>query len=189
MLRVTLGLLFAGCASFPLQTRPPLTPPDDAEWVTGAGGVRLYTATALPGRPAVGVVSFVLGPEITAAPPYPRLTAALTAAGFATAVLHPRGTGYSDGARGDLPDYQQLLDDQQLGLAQVRARFPSTPIFLFGHSAGAALALEQAAAAPLTPAGVVLVNPAYRIITSEAAGPSFGDYVAYAANMVFRPRR
>jgi acylglycerol lipase len=149
--------------------------------------VRLYTSTQLPDTEPVGVVSFVLGPEISSAPLYPEFVAALHEAGFATAVLHPRGTGYSPGLRGDLDDYRLFLADQRLGFEHLRARFGGRPIFLVGHSVGAAFALEVSAKAPQPPAGVVLVNPAYKLLASEGMTPSFGDYLTFAANMVFRP--
>jgi alpha-beta hydrolase superfamily lysophospholipase len=183
--RFALALL--GCASFPRLTRPPLDPPAGAQWLYSADAVRLYSATTLPGAEPLGVVVFVLGPEIGAAPLYPALQAALREAGFATSVLHPRGTGWSDGLRGDLDDYALFLADQRLGLESARARFPSTPIFLLGHSVGAAFALELAAQTRGPLAGVVLVNPAYKLLAAEGMSPSFGDYVTYAANMVFRP--
>jgi alpha-beta hydrolase superfamily lysophospholipase len=169
------------------MTRPPLDPPAGAEWLTTSDGLQLYSATVLPDGEPVGVVSFVLGPEISSAPLYPQLLAALREAGFATAVLHPRGTGYSPGLRGDLDDFQLFLADQRHHLEHLQSRFPSTPVFLLGHSAGAALALELAAKPSQPLAGVVLVNPAYKLLTAEGMTPSFGDYLVFAGNMVFRP--
>ena len=181
------ALALVGCASFPRVTRPPLDPPAGAEWLEGRGGVRLYTATVLPEAEPVGVVSFVLGPEISSAPLCPVFAAALRDAGFATAVLHPRGTGYSSGLRGDLDDFELFLTDLRQGLEHLRTRFGSKPIFLLGHSAGAAFALELAAATSEPLAGVVLVNPAYKLLATEGMTPSFGDYLVYAGNMIFRP--
>lgn len=149
----------------------------------GADGVRLYTA--MSGQARRGVVWYVLGPEVSSAPPYPKLSASLHEAGFATAVLHARGTGYSEGPRGDLRDYSLLLDDLQRYLRRLLSRSPGR-VFLFGHSAGAALALELGADARGI-AGVILVNPAWRLIYGEDMGPTFSDYIAYAANFVFRP--
>lgn len=178
-------LVGSACASHPRVTRPPLPPPADAEFLVGADGVRLFTA--VEGDGPRGAVWFVLGPEVTSAPLYPRLTAALHEAGFATAVLHARGTGYSDGLRGDVDDYAKVLGDYRQYLDVLSARFTGRPVFLFGHSAGAAFALEVAAHATQPLAGVVLVNPAWRLVYGEGLGPSCGDYVVYATNYVFRP--
>lgn len=175
-------LTLTACVSFPRMTSPPVPPPPGAEFLRGRGDVRLYTSTQGPGTR--GVVWFVLGPETPARPPYERLTAALHEAGFATSVAHARGTGFSDGLRGDIDDYELVLSDHRLFLDHLAGRF--SRIFLFGHSAGAALALEVAAS-PSTPlAGVVLVNPAWKLTYGKGMGPTFRDYVAFAANAVFR---
>jgi alpha-beta hydrolase superfamily lysophospholipase len=140
----------------------------------------------LPAGELWGVVYFVLGPEIGAGDPYPKLTAALHASGVAAAVLHPRGAGFSEGLRGDIDDYNLLLADLQLGLERTQKMFPGRAVFLFGHSAGATLALQVAAKAKTPLAGLILVNPAYKMTYSDGVGPSLGDYVAFAFNAVFR---
>lgn len=177
-----LVLLLSSCAAAPLLTRPPLEPPLGAAFIDTPDGVRLYTS--ISGDGSRGVVWFVMGPELPSAPPYPRLTQALHAAGFATAVVHARGTGFSDGPRGDLADYSLFLKDLRQGLEFLKQRFPARPVVLFGQSAGAALALELAAGRSLP---AVLVNPAWKMKYGEGMGPTFGDYVTYAANLVFRP--
>jgi alpha-beta hydrolase superfamily lysophospholipase len=175
-------LTLTGCVSFPRMTSPPIAPPPGGEFLRGHGNVRLYTSTEGPGTR--GVVWFVLGPETPARPPYERLTAALHETGFATAVAHARGTGFSDGLRGDIDDYALVLSDYRLFLEHFAGRFPN--VFLFGQSAGAALALALAAS-PSTPlAGVVVVNPAWKLTYGKGMGPTFRDYVVYAANAVFR---
>ncbi len=175
-----------GCASFERVSRPPLAPPDGASWIEGARGARLYFSATTPAGGTRGVVYFVLGPEIGSEEPYPKFTSALQAAGLATTVLHPRGSGYSDGLRGDTADYGLVLDDLRLGLARTRAMFPGKAVFLFGHSAGATLALHLAATAGPPLAGLVLVNPAYKMTYGEGMGPSPTDYLAFAFNAVFR---
>lgn len=183
---MVLGLFSAGCASYPRMAASPVAPPSSGEIVEGAGGVRLYTAVEGSASPR-GVVWYVLGPEIGQAPLYPAFTRALHEAGFATAVLHPRGTGYSTGERGDIEDYSLFIADYDAFLGRLRARFAGRPLFLLGHSAGAAFALHVAASSGGALGGVVLVNPAYKLLYGEGMGPSFGDYVVYGANYVFRP--
>jgi alpha-beta hydrolase superfamily lysophospholipase len=187
-LAAALTSLLAACSSFPRVTRPPRAPPEDrVTWLEGAGGVRLYSSLQMPAGAPRAVVWFVLGPEIPSGQLYPRLTAALHDAGFATAVLHPRGTGYSEGLRGDLDDYKLFLGDYRQFLSVLSGRFASTPIFLMGHSAGAAFVLELSASAAHPLGGVILVNPAYKMIYSDGMGPSFWDYLVFGANAVFRP--
>lgn len=178
-------LLHIGCASQPLRTTPPLAPPTGAMFLQTPDAVRLYTL--IDGDGARGVAWFVLGPEIGSRPLYPRFSAALRAAGYAVAIMHPRGTGYSDGPRGDNDDFAKIVDDYRRFAYELRTRFTGRPLFLFGHSAGAALALEVAATVDIPIAGLVLVNPAYKLSSADGMGPTFGDYVVYAANYLFRP--
>ncbi len=183
---LALGLLAAGCASYPRMTMPPVAPPASAVYMAGAGGAHLYTSIEGAPEPR-GVVWYVLGPEIASTPLYPGFTRALHQAGFATAIVHPRGTGYSSGVRGDIEDYALFLGDYQAFLLRLGERFAGRPLFLLGHSAGAAFALHIAATSRGALAGVILVNPAYKLIYSAGMGPSFGDYVVYGANYIFRP--
>ncbi len=169
------------------RTRPPLEPPrgEDCSWLEGDGGVRLFVSIHRPDA-AWGVVDFVLGAEIGTGEPYPRFVEALRAAGLATLALHPRGCGFSDGLRGDLPDRRALLADHRLALDHARRTLPGLPVFLFGHSAGGAYALHVAAHAHAELAGLILVNPAYRWNTAEGLGPTLRDYVTFAFDAVFR---
>lgn len=177
----------AGCAAAPRRAAPPLAPPPDAAWLIGDRGVRLYTDIQVPATPPAAAVYFVLGAEATSLEAYPQFLQSLRQAGIATAVLHARGTGFSDGLRGDLDDFELFLKDQRLGLEHLRKEIPGVPVFLFGHSAGAMFALELGAHPPFAVAGMVLVNPAYKMHYGEGMGPSAKDYVVYALNYVLRP--
>jgi alpha-beta hydrolase superfamily lysophospholipase len=171
------------CTSWPQPTNSTVAPPPGAEFILGSGDVRLYISIQGPGT--CGVVWFVLGPEMPGQAPYPRLTEALHKARFATALVHARGTGFSDGVRGDIDDYALFLCDYRLFREHLAARFPR--IFAFGQCVGAALALEVAAS-PSTPlAGLVLVNPAWKLTYAKGLGPTLHDYVVYAANYLLRP--
>ena len=186
-LAVILLSALLGCTSAPRRMHPPVDAPAGSEWIQGAQNVQLYTSVLLPVGEPLGVVYLVLGPEVGTAPLYPKLTAALLREGFAVMALHPRGTGYSTGLRGDLDDFRLFLADHHQGLGRLRERFGTKPIFVLGQSVGAAFALELAATAKGALAGMVLVNPAYQLRSSQGMTPSFSDYVAFAANSVFRP--
>lgn len=168
-------------------TRPPLPPPRaGASWLPGAGGPRLFFSARVPAGEPWAVLHAVPGPEIGAAEPYPAFAAALLAAGIATTILHPRGTGWSDGVRGDVEDFDLILGDLRLGLEHARRAFPGKAVFLLGHSAGAALALQVAARSVEPLAGLVLVNPAYRLAAARGMRPSLGDLARFAFDALFR---
>ena len=164
----------------------PIDPASRAEWLTCADGQRLFCWWLCPAHPR-GVVWYVLGLEGGDAPPYPRLSKALLDAGFAVALVHPRGTGHSPGRRGDVDDLGRLLGDCRCFRAEIDHRFPDVPVFLVGHSAGAAFAAEVAATGTAAVAGVVLVNAAYRLRAAEGMTPTWRQYTAYAMNFLFRP--
>jgi alpha-beta hydrolase superfamily lysophospholipase len=178
-----LGLLFASCAAAERMTRPPIPPPALAEFFTAADGTRLYFS--IQGSAARGAVWFVSGAEARAEPPYPRLATALRESGFSTVVFHPRGTGLSDGLRGDAEDYEQFLQDHHVFLKYLVARFDR--LYLVGQSAGCAFALEAGVRSSKSPAGIVLANPAWRLRAAKGMTPSLGDYLRLAWNYVFRP--
>lgn len=154
--------------------------------MTGDDGQRLYSWWRRPPR-VRGVVWYVLGPEAGAQAPYPRFTAALCDAGFAVALVHPRGTGCSPGRRGDVDDVGVLLRDCHGFRAEIERRLPAVPLFLLGHSAGAAFAAELAATATPRVDGVLLVNPAYRLRATAGMTPTWREYLSYAVSWLFRP--
>ncbi|RCL73416.1 MAG: lysophospholipase [Flavobacteriales bacterium] len=62
--------------------------------------------------------------------------------GYTVISFDIRGHGLSEGKRGHTPGYEFLMDDIERVYAQVRADYPSLPIFLFGHSMGGNLVLN-----------------------------------------------
>ena len=63
------------------------------------------------------------------------------------------------------------------------------PVFLLGHSMGGTFALALSAEMETPPAGLVLVNPAYKYRPLKGATPDFGDYLRFAACWIFAPRK
>jgi acylglycerol lipase len=53
-----------------------------------------------------------------------------------------RGHGFSEGARGDTTTPRQVWSDTTTFIQHIRTQFPHLPIFLGGHSSGAALILN-----------------------------------------------
>lgn len=160
--------------------------PPDVDWVVGQDGQRLHARWLCPQHPRA-IVWYVLGPEAGAAVPYPRLTQALLDNGLAVTLMHPRGTGFSPGRRGDVEDFQAFLSDYASFRNEIERRCQALPVFLLGHSAGAAFAAHVAATTGLPIAGLVLVNAAYRFRHAPGLTPTWRQYVAYAANLLIRP--
>ncbi len=153
-------------------------------WRYASDGTRLYEAVYPSAGPRRGMVLYVAGITGLGGNEQPELVAALVGRGFELRFLHPRGTGYSDGARGDIEDLDRYLEDYR---EYARAVAPAgTPVVIVGHSMGGVFALRVAAGLPQT-AGLVLVNPTHRYAANPGSSPTFLQYVAYAACMVFVP--
>ena len=102
-------------------------------------------------------------------------------------VIHPRGTGYSDGKRGDNPDLSAfILDYTELIKGDKYVRDNNRKIILFGHSMSCAIALKVADELQKTD-GVILVNPPYRLKSAKGMSPGFVDYLKYAGYYIFAP--
>jgi len=70
---------------------------------------------------------------------YRHVAAALAANGIASFVYDQRGHGLHPGVRAHIDDFEYFAHDVQLVAAAVRGRFPSLPLFVWGHSMGSVI--------------------------------------------------
>jgi acylglycerol lipase len=89
---------------------------------------------------------------------------ALTQAGYALAGFDLRGHGQSGGPRGHTPSYEHLLDDIADFLLLMQARYPSRPVFLYGHSLGGNLVLNYALRRKPPLHGVIATSPWLEVV-------------------------
>jgi alpha-beta hydrolase superfamily lysophospholipase len=75
---------------------------------------------------------------------YAHVAKALNQAGYEFLGVDLRGHGRSQGKRGHIPSSATLMDDIALLLEEAEARFPRSPLVLYGHSLGGGLALRYA---------------------------------------------
>lgn len=101
-------------------------------------------------------------------------------------VVHPRGTGYSEGARGDTSPESIISDYCEIISGDSSFYSADHKIVLFGHSMSCAFALEVALRLRRTD-GLILVNPPYRLKPAEGMSPDFKDYLRYAGYYLFAP--
>ena len=76
-------------------------------------------------------------------------------AGYAMISFDLRGHGRSGGARGHIPSFEAYMDDIDLLFEQAHARYHGLPMFLYGHSLGAILAVNYALRRKLNINGVI----------------------------------
>ncbi|MFA6980045.1 MAG: alpha/beta fold hydrolase [Ignavibacteriaceae bacterium] len=100
-------------------------------------------------------------------------------------VIHPRGTGYSDGTRGDISNFNDFINDYSEIIRNDRDYGSKQHnVFLFGHSMSTAILLA-AADSLHNIAGAILVNPPYMQKAAKGMSPSLGQYIKYACYYLF----
>ncbi len=100
-------------------------------------------------------------------------------------IVHPRGTGYTDGIRGDISRFGLFIDDyKEIIMADRDYRSGLHPIFLFGHSMSTAVTLAVASEL-VNINGAILVNPPYLLKSAKGMTPGLGQYIKYACYMIF----
>jgi alpha-beta hydrolase superfamily lysophospholipase len=100
-------------------------------------------------------------------------------------VIHPRGTGYSDGKRGDIEDFDDFINDYvELISNDEDYKSRHHKIFLYGHSMSTAVLLSVAGHLKNID-GAILVNPPYKQKQAKGMSPSIGQYFKYAWYFLF----
>ena len=77
-----------------------------------------------------------------------------------------RGHGLSEGKRGVIRSYRDLLDDLDSWLGWVGRERPGLPVFVLGHSNGGLAAIRLAETRPVHLAGLILSNPSLHLIAA-----------------------
>lgn len=102
-------------------------------------------------------------------------------------VIHPRGTGYSEGKRGDILKLSDFVNDYVEVIKADKSNGGNRrKIILYGHSMSCAVVLAVAEKLEKVD-GVILVNPPYRLKSARGMSPSTGDYLKYISYFVFAP--
>lgn len=148
--------------------------------VEGIGGVKLFAQAWLPDRApsAVVVISHGLGEHSAR---YQWLAERLVGAGRGVYALDHRGHGRSGGPRANIERFSHVVSDFSTFAGRAQRQHPETPLFLFGHSMGGAVAFASAARVQDTVTGLVLSGPA---LAAGEAIPAFQLLVARVLSLV-----
>jgi acylglycerol lipase len=108
----------------------------------GAGGIELYWQAWLPSSEARAVIVISHGVSEHSAR-YAHVGERLAGAGYAAYAVDHRGHGRSQGKR-VMVDADDVVADLRAFIDLAAARHPGRPVFLLGHSMGAAIAIACA---------------------------------------------
>jgi len=99
--------------------------------------------------------------------------------------IHPRGTGYSEGLRGDISSIERFIEDYLEIIRTDRDYLTNNrDIFLFGYCMSCAFLLAVAYKLGKT-SGIILVDPPYLKNNSKKLSPSFRQNLKYTIYQIF----
>ena len=114
------------------------------QYLDATDGIRLAYRAYVPTNP-VAIVVFYHGSGANSGAGYVPIGETLSQRyDIATYLPDIRGHGLSGGDRGDTPTVQQIYTDATALIQGIRRQYPTTPLFLGGHSAGAGLVIDYA---------------------------------------------
>jgi alpha-beta hydrolase superfamily lysophospholipase len=129
-------------------------------WRTGSDQLKIHGQVwqPLPGTETIAVIALVHGMGEHSGR-YRRFAEFFATHGIAIIAFDQRGHGKSEGKKGHITHYNQLLDGIDELLERARLQFKDKPVFLYGHSMGGNLVLNYALKKPNTVKGVIATGP------------------------------
>jgi alpha-beta hydrolase superfamily lysophospholipase len=94
---------------------------------------------------------------------YAHLAGYLNQNSHAFLAIDLRGHGRSEGRRGFIPKFENLMDDISLLLSEAERRYPKRPILLYGHSMGGNLVINYAIRRRPPITGAIASSPLLRM--------------------------
>jgi alpha-beta hydrolase superfamily lysophospholipase len=131
----------------------------EEETFVGVRGLSIHVRTWLPAGAPTGVVVVAHG-FAEHAGRYAAVAERLVADGLAVRAADHRGHGLSEGKRTSVVRFGDYVDDLNTVIAQARARWPSEPLVLLGHSMGGLIALDLAVRSSDALDGLIVSAPA-----------------------------
>jgi alpha-beta hydrolase superfamily lysophospholipase len=185
LLKLLPFLILYSCASEKNPDKPEMIDNSEGTFYTVRDGLKLFIYNFQPIQHYKATIFIISG--ITGLNHHNEkdIIELLSNKGNRIVVIHPRGTGYSEGRRGDSENFSDFIQDFS-EIIRHDKDYGSTQhkVFLFGHSMSTSVLL--AAADSLTNiAGAILVNPPYIQKKAKGMSPSVGQYIKYASYSVF----
>ncbi|NJM87747.1 MAG: alpha/beta hydrolase [Hydrococcus sp. RU_2_2] len=125
----------------------------------GAGELNLYYQSWTFQKPAKAIVAIVHGLGAHGGLFF-NAVEYLVDRGYGVYAFDLRGHGRSPGQRGHINNWGEFREDLNLFLQFIREREPDSPLFLWGHSLGGAIALDYALRFPEGLQGIMVTSPA-----------------------------
>lgn len=131
-------------------------------WRSGSEQLKLFGQVWQPIDAPSAVIALVHGMGEHSGR-YRKFAEFFTERGFAVMAFDQRGHGKSEGKKGHITHYNQLLEGVDELLERVRIRFPNIPVILWGHSMGGNVVLNYILKKPTGIKAVVATSPWIRL--------------------------
>lgn len=131
------------------------------QFITSKDGIKLYTKEWSIAQPkAIICLIHGFGEHINR---YDHFADFFNKNGYAVVGMDNRGHGKTEGTRGHTPQYESYLDDIEVLMQSLEARYKGVPVFLYGHSMGGNLVLTYVLKRKPTIKGVIASSPWIRL--------------------------
>ncbi|MHC1784498.1 MAG: lysophospholipase [Anaerolineaceae bacterium] len=142
-------------------------------------GVNLFVCEWLPDGPPKTNILLIHGLGEHSGR-YKHVAEFLTKAGIGVFSFDLRGHGKTEGVRGHAESYNHIMDDIDTLLTQIQKRFPSTSLFLYGHSLGGNLVLYHLIHRKPKIKGAIVTSPGLRTAKKVPAWKTSLGKILYA---------
>jgi alpha-beta hydrolase superfamily lysophospholipase len=156
----------------------------DVYYFEGIDGVKIYYRKFLPTVEPRAILLIIQGSGGGKLDDYYHFAKKLNFKGYAVIKVDERGTGCSEGARGDIKNYDTVINDYINLVDKLTIENKGKNLFLLGHSFGGVVATRLSFELKDKVSGLVLLNPMFGY--SKEYGPSVWDIVFFIYCMVFQ---
>ncbi len=149
-----------------LRTNPTTTP--NWDYFVNSTGLKLCYRSFLPKSPPIEKL-IIACHGMAAEADYFILFAdqIVEQTGTAIYAMDYRGHGRSDGQRGDIKNFQGIIDDFKEFIEFIQPKHPEIPLFILGESMGGIVSLNLVSQNPELFKGIIEFAPAVRVKTSS----------------------
>ena len=176
------------CATVKNTERPHLSNDNEGKFYTVSDGTQLFYSVYMPDNTPKKTIYIISG--YTGINHITDLDVIETLANDVNKVvtIHPRGTGYSEGKRGDIKKFNFFIDDYMEIINNDIEMNRDNGVILYGHSISTAIACAIGSKLNRID-GIILVNPPFEMKKSPGMTPSVSEYIKYGFYMIFAPHK
>lgn len=180
-----ISLLLISCNGLKNPDRPIPAADEEGSFITIRDGIKIFVYEYIPEKEFNNTIYIISGITGINHKSEKDVIGRLSNNENRVVVIHPRGTGYSEGKRGDNSNLTEFIADYvEIIKADKYYQKSERKIILYGHSMSCAVAILVANGLQKTD-GLILVNPPYKLKSARGMSPKFRDLLKYVGYFIF----